>query len=136
MCLHKNRNSVYRSNYIQDHLNPYWDEFTIGLEELCYCDLDWPLKVSVYDWEKSGKHRLIGDFEVTAQTMIENVITNGNADWEQGFGLILGEKAKFKGLINILKAELTLEENKTAMSDAEEGPPSIGIEKNQVGALQ
>ena len=126
---------MYRSDYIKDHLNPYWDEFTLGLEELCYCDLDWPLKVSVYDWEMSGKHRLIGDFEVTTRIMVENVITNGNADWEQGFGLILGEKVR--GLINVLKAELTLlEENTATVLGAEEGPTSVGIKRVQNEAVQ
>ena len=136
MLICKHRNSIYRSEYIEDHLNPFWEEFSVGLEELCYCDLDWPLKVSVFDWEKSGKHRLIGDFEVTAQKMIENVVINGNADWEQGFGLILGEKTKFKGLINVLKAELTLEEGTIVTSDAEEGPSSTGVENLQVGVVQ
>ena len=130
-----NRNSVYRSEHIDDHLNPFWEEFSIGLEELCYCDLEWPLKLSVFDWEKSGKHWLIGQFEVTVQKFIERVIVNGNADWNQGFELMLDEKAKLKGLINVLKADLTLENTIPAVADAEEGPPPAGIENLAVGTV-
>ena len=101
---------MYRSEHIDDHLNPFWEEFTIGLEELCYCDLEWPLKVTVYDWEKSGKHRPIGEFEVTAQKLMERIAVKGNADREQAFELVLDEKAKLKGLVCVLKAELKLED--------------------------
>lgn len=104
------RNSVYRSEHINDHLNPYWEEFRIGLEELCYCDLEWPLKVTVYDWEQSGKHRPIGEFEVTAEKLRERVAVKGNADREQAFELMLDEKAKLKGLVCVLKGEVTLDD--------------------------
>lgn len=51
---------VYRSEKIDDNLNPFFNEHMMSLEELCYCDLDWPLRISIFDWEKSGKHKLIG----------------------------------------------------------------------------
>ena len=99
---------MYRSEYIQNHLNPFWEPFTIGLEELCYCSLDWPLKIAVLDWEESGRHRRIGEFEVTTQKLIDRIAIRGNADREQAFELILDEKAQLKGLICVLMAELTL----------------------------
>jgi len=53
-------NPVYRSEHITDNLNPFFSSHTMSLEELCYCDLDWPLRITIFDWEKSGKHKLIG----------------------------------------------------------------------------
>lgn len=82
----------------------------MGLEELCYCDLEWPLKIAVYDWEKSGNHRPIGEFEVTTQKLIERIAVKGNADREQAFELVLDEKAKLKGLVCVLKADLSLKQ--------------------------
>lgn len=82
---------------------------TSGLEELCYCDLDWPLKLTVFDWEKNGKHRAIGEFEVTAQKMIDQVAIRGNADRDLSFQLVLNEKIKLKGLLCVLKAQIKLE---------------------------
>lgn len=51
---------VYRSEHVDDNLNPFFKEHVMSLEELCYCDLDCPLRISIFDWERSGKHKLIG----------------------------------------------------------------------------
>jgi hypothetical protein len=105
------RNTIYRSENIQNHLNPFWEPFTIDLADLCYCNLDWPLKISVFDWEASGIHRCIGEFEVTTQKLIDRIAIRGNADREQAFDLVLDEKAQLKGLVCVLAAELTLQED-------------------------
>ncbi|CAB9518699.1 Copine-6 [Seminavis robusta] len=103
-------NSVYRSEEICDHLNPFWEPFSIGLEELCYCNLDWPLKIAVWDYENDGDHRVIGEVEVTAQKLIDEVAVKGNADRERAFDLIRdGDKTKLKGVLCVLTADLTLE---------------------------
>jgi len=86
------------------------EPFSIGLEELCYCDLNWPLRIAVFDWEKSGDHRRIGEFEVTTNKLIERIGIRGNADRKQAFELVLDEKAKLKGLLCVLKAEVVLED--------------------------
>ena len=57
-------NPVYRSETIMDNLNPMFSPHAMSLEELCYCDLDCPLRISIFDWEKSGKHKLIGQVRV------------------------------------------------------------------------
>lgn len=54
-------NTVYRSETITDNLNPMFKPKTLSLEELCYCDLDCPLRISIFDWEKNAKHKLIGE---------------------------------------------------------------------------
>ena len=54
------RNTVYRSPNIMDNLNPFFSQHIMLLEELCYCDLEWPLRITILDWEESGNHRVIG----------------------------------------------------------------------------
>lgn len=51
---------VYRSDRVDDNLNPFFDQHTMTLEALCYCDLDWPLRITILDWERDGKHKVIG----------------------------------------------------------------------------
>ncbi|KAG7349143.1 C2 domain containing protein [Nitzschia inconspicua] len=100
-------NTVYRSEHIDNNLNPYWRPTNIGLEELCYGDLEWPLKVSVFDYENSGKHRLIGEFETTIADLQNRKAIRGNADREQAILLSVEEKFKTYGLLCVLKAELS-----------------------------
>lgn len=101
-------NVVYRSDHISNHLNPFWQEFSIGLEELCYCDLKWPLQIIVMDWQPNGKHRKIGQFEATVELLMERVAVKGNADRETAFEIYSerNDKLKVSGLIVVLKAEL------------------------------
>lgn len=60
LTIGNNRNVVYRSETIMDNLNPLFNQHEISLEELCYCNLEWPLRVTIKDWQKNGKHRTIG----------------------------------------------------------------------------
>ena len=53
--------------------------------------------------------REIGMVETTARKLMENIAVKGNADREKAFELILDEKAKLKGLVCVLKADLNLE---------------------------
>jgi Ca2+-dependent lipid-binding protein len=48
-------NTVYRSQPIMNNLNPNWNEDQIDLTALCAGDLDAPLLVQVFDYEKDGK---------------------------------------------------------------------------------
>ena len=101
-------NIVYRSEHIDDNLNPFWRPLTIGLEELCYGDLNWPLKVSVFDYNYNGKHGLIGEFETTIGGLQKQISIKGNADRDQAIRLSTEEKAyKTYGLIVVLTASVT-----------------------------
>eukprot|EP00542_Grammatophora_oceanica_P000374 CAMPEP_0194058144 /NCGR_PEP_ID=MMETSP0009_2-20130614/65318_1 /TAXON_ID=210454 /ORGANISM="Grammatophora oceanica, Strain CCMP 410" /LENGTH=258 /DNA_ID=CAMNT_0038708153 /DNA_START=77 /DNA_END=850 /DNA_ORIENTATION=- len=73
---------AYRSETIMDNLNPYWKEGSLSLEALCYGDLEWPLKISVWDWQSKGRHRVIGEVETTIQDIVDHVTQRGNADRE------------------------------------------------------
>jgi hypothetical protein len=99
-------NVIYRSEHVINHLNPYWQKpnMPISLEELCYCDINWPLLITVYDWNANGKHTEVGQFETTVKTLMGQVAVKGNADRERAFPLF--HKTSTKGLIVVLEAQI------------------------------
>lgn len=62
---------VYRSDYIKNNLNPEWKEDHVELSVLCGGDLNAPINLAVYDWEKSGKHVPMGSIETTVSNLAE-----------------------------------------------------------------
>ena len=108
MSGHEKWNVVYRSNYISDNLNPYWESFELPLEELCYGQLDWPLRITVWDHNDDGKHTLIGEVaETKIQVLQEQLSIKGNADREKAIPITRPDKNyKTYGLLCILQAEL------------------------------
>ena len=104
-------NVVYRSEHIENNLNPYWTPCVIGLEELCYCDLNWPLKITIWDHNDNGKHTVIGEFETTIEQLQERISIKGNADREQAIPLSQEKKLKTYGLVVVLKATIKKEGN-------------------------
>ena len=105
---HSRWNVVYRSEHINNNLNPYWQETAIGLEELCYGDLDWPLKVTVLDYNSNGKHESIGELETSVNQLQERISIKGNADRDQAILLTRTGKLKTYGLVCVLKANILL----------------------------
>mmetsp|Transcript_1969 Transcript_1969/g.4851 ORF Transcript_1969/g.4851 Transcript_1969/m.4851 type:complete len:356 (-) Transcript_1969:212-1279(-) len=103
-----NWNVVYRSEHIDNNLNPYWDPTVIDLEKLCFGQADWPLKISVWDHNSNGNHVLIGEFETNLPHMQERISIKGNADRDQA--VLLGQQVKTNnktyGLLVVLKAEI------------------------------
>lgn len=99
-------NVVYRSEYIDNNLNPYWRPATIGLEELCYGKIDWPLKIAFFDYNNNGSHRKIGEFETTIPELQSRIAIKGNADREQAIPITKEGKYKTYGLVCILVASL------------------------------
>lgn len=97
-------NVVYRSEQIDNNLNPYWRPATIGLEELCYGDLSWPLKIIVLDHNSNGMHRKIGEFETSVLDLQDRLAIKGNADREQAIPISKEGKFKTYGLLCVLKA--------------------------------
>lgn len=68
---------VYRSQHIDNNLNPKWEEIDLNMNELCQGDKNAPILIAVYDWEKSGKHRSMGSFETTVNALITSVVPEG-----------------------------------------------------------
>jgi Ca2+-dependent lipid-binding protein len=90
-------------------LNPFWDDFTLSLEELCYGDLSWPIKITIFDHNDRKKHKEIGSCESTIQEMTQRISVRGNADRERAFEIMKEGKTKTRGLIVVLQAEVQLE---------------------------
>jgi Ca2+-dependent lipid-binding protein len=98
-------NVVHRTEAINNHLNPFWKEFSMSLEELCDEDINSPLLISVLDLN-TGKNRKIGEFETTLAQLKERVAVKGNADREMAFPLGVDD-CDTHGLICCLKVDLT-----------------------------
>ncbi len=103
---HVKWNVVYRSEYIDNNLNPYWRPASIGLEELCYGKTDWPLKITVLDYNDNGIHRKIGEYETTIADLQSRIAVKGNADREQAIQISKEGKFKTYGLVCVLEASL------------------------------
>ena len=114
------RNTVFRSQYITDHLNPLWDEFTLSLEELCYGDVNWPMKITVFDYNSNGVHKEIGLVETSIHEMSQRVAIRGNADREVAFELLKEDTntntAKTRGLVVVLQADIQYQEASVAQT--------------------
>merc|ERR1712165_39585 len=75
--------AVYQSAHILDHLNPLWkEEQNINLEQLCDGDLDKMLQIEIWDYESTGKNRLVGVLkeELSLRQLLQRKAIKGNAD--------------------------------------------------------
>lgn len=63
--------AVYRSKHVNNDLNPIWETAKIDLDRLCDGDMERPVLISVFDWEKNGKHQAMG----TAETNVSRLIS-------------------------------------------------------------
>lgn len=103
---HQKWNVVIRSEHINNNLNPYWAKREIGLEEMCYGKLDWPLQVAVYDWNENGEHTMIGSFESSVLDLQGQIGIKGNADRELAIPIGKEGKTKRYGLVCVLDASV------------------------------
>ena len=55
----------HKSEVIKLSLNPCWYQFSLAVSTICNGDFDKSLLISVYDWNASGKDKLIGCFYTT-----------------------------------------------------------------------
>jgi len=79
----------------------------MGLEDLCYGDVHWPLRITIKDWQGSGKHRVIGQFETTLQALMDHVAIKGNADRDRAFEVVAEvDQITSLGLIVVVQANL------------------------------
>jgi Ca2+-dependent lipid-binding protein len=66
---------IYESEFIKDNLNPSWKPFEVSVGRLCDGDhnklfkylrtMDHLLRIEVWDWEKSGKSKFIGEKDLS-----------------------------------------------------------------------
>jgi len=62
---------VFRSEVIQNNLNPLWKPFTMESRTLCNGDYDRTLKFDVFDMDNDGSHDLIGSFQTNVRKLLK-----------------------------------------------------------------
>jgi hypothetical protein len=99
--------NVYRSEVVKDNLDPAWKDAVVNLSVLNQGDLNKAIKITVYDFESSGKHVLMGSVETTVKALQGLV----------GKTLPLTIKSNSTGTLNIQKCEISgLEDVSTKMA--------------------
>jgi len=86
---------AYTSEKIDNDLNPRWKKFSVLDSDLCNGDYRRPLKIMVFDWDSSGNHDLIGECEVTLESLLSTFQRGGQLD------LLNPKKKKRTGMIRI-----------------------------------
>jgi hypothetical protein len=95
--------NIYRSDPVSDCLDPAWKDAIVSLSTLCGGDQDLPVRVAVFDYEKSGRHVSMGQFETSVNGLV-NANTGGAED--AGKAIPLKLKGELVGSIIVLKAEV------------------------------
>jgi len=88
--------AIYKSEHIQDHLNPLWESVIINLEQLCDGDRTKTLRIELFDYEPDGRHRLV--CHVKDVNLADEDLLNVNRLIERSEGL-RGNGDKSKSLI-------------------------------------
>lgn len=123
--------SVYRSNALRGDLNPLWMGTTLDMEATCNGDLDRAMKLIVWDHRKTGRHKLMGEFETTMRGFTEATVEHQGAR-DIGFTL-LNKSDKEVGVIQVLEASLSeVAQNKHNGDKGSKGK-SVGGDKNKAG---
>jgi hypothetical protein len=107
--------SVYRSNVVRNDLSPLWQEVALDMEATCNGDLKRAMKVIVWDHRKTGKHKMIGEFETTMRGFVEAKSLEDLADEDVAFALIKQEQEV--GIVHVAEATLIGEGVKDAKED-------------------
>ena len=104
---------VFRSEVVKDDLNPKWKEQSIELSQLCGGDLDLPIRVKVFDHERSGKHVFMGMFETTVTNLV-------NAHDHNNRSMTLMVDDDEVGTMTVEEAEVALPSDRAASLPAPE----------------
>ena len=86
-----------------DNLNPCWRAFSVSLQTLCNSDRTLPIRIEIWDWEKSGKNKYI----CGTTTNLDNLINLNGGGTIAMVNEKKAEKKKKKyknsGILNILQ---------------------------------
>jgi hypothetical protein len=91
--------NIYRSEDIHNNLSPEWKEIALDLALLCGGDLNLPLHFSIFDHESSGKHKAMGELQVTVNGLV--------AASRRNEALKLQKKGKDTGTVRVVKADVS-----------------------------
>jgi len=95
----------YRSEHIPDIINPYWHPFTLDLEKICHGNLEKELRITVYDYEKHGEDRWLGECFTSVEYLQKSITMHGNAGREEALS-VMGKEEEEIGLIVVLQADI------------------------------
>lgn len=112
--------TMIRTKPVMNDLNPVWETMTIDLNLLVEDadgeePLEQPLLIQVYDWEKSGRHKTMGQFETNALALMQSempgvgnakVPNKNNLDHNRAFVLKNPRNDKTYGQVIVLSAIL------------------------------
>jgi hypothetical protein len=115
--------NVYRSETVNDNLSPQWNESALEVSLLCGGNFDLPLQVKVFDYESSGKHVLMGQFENSVNGLV--ALASSGAEVE------LKKEGKQTGKIAIQKADIV---GGASASSIEQGMAKASISPMPAGA--
>jgi hypothetical protein len=62
--------SVFQNKHIDNNLSPKFPESRILMTALCNGDIDRPLRIEIFDFEKNGKHKSMGVVETSVRSML------------------------------------------------------------------
>lgn len=88
---------------VHDSLSPSWETAVVPLSSLCQGDMEKAILVSVFDFESSGKHVPMGQFETSVKGL-QSAQTGGSDDLGKAF--VLKQKGKDVGKVIVTKAEV------------------------------
>jgi len=91
--------NIYRSDTVNDNLSPVWNDAVVELSVLCSGEQDKPVLVTVYDFESSGKHVLMGQFETSVTGLVAAAKNNTQ--------ITLKKKGKETGTIIVKRADVS-----------------------------
>jgi len=109
---------VYRSSRIDNDLNPWWKRDSVCVSALCQGDLNRPVRITVYDYNRGGNHKFMGCVETSLNGIL--------AAAAQGKRFKLENKYK-KGEIEVVKAVMSGSEANTPLFTRAEAPLLSGI---------
>ena len=82
---------AHKSEVIKQNLNPTWKKFDTSMQKLCGNDPDRQIKVTVTDWDSTGRHDEIGYFITSVTGLLEKTGGAGS------FALVNDKKKRKKG---------------------------------------
>jgi len=101
---------VYRSEHVNNDLNPNWKPCSLDMSRLCDGDMDRPILIEVFDWEKSGKHPSMGKFETSVHGLMSAAIPGADGGTAKGIdtskAFQLMKKGKAFGQIVVTTAKV------------------------------
>jgi len=102
----------YKNDKIDNNLSPIWPQARISMVSLCNNDIDRPLRIEIFDWESSGRHKSMGIVDTSVRALIASHSTPLNV-------IEADKKAKSKSYVNsgTLQANNAIIEKHPSLTD-------------------